>query len=63
MIELPSMENDFDYAEYGTYGALCYSGTIDPETGYGIATWRFSRLIDPKQVIKVTINGTDYNMN
>lgn len=63
VIELPSMENDFAYAEYGTYGALSYSGTIDPETGYGIATWRFSRLIDPKQVIKVTINETDYNMN
>lgn len=63
VIELPSLENDFAYAEYGTYGALSYSGTIDPETGYGILTWRFSRLIDPGMVLKVTINGTDYNLD
>lgn len=62
VIELAAMNNEFSCTDYGTYGALHTSGSIDPRTGYGIYIWAFSRLIDPEQVEKVTINGIDYNV-
>ena len=62
VIELAAMNNEFSYTDYGTYGALHTSGSIDPRTGYGIHIWAFSRLIDPEQVEKVTINGIDYDV-
>lgn len=63
VIALPSRENEYACTEYGSYGALSYASSVNPDTGYGIYTCSFSRLIDPEQVLKVTINGTDYNVN
>ena len=60
VVELASISNDHTYADYGTYGTLHSGGSIDPETGYGVSSWTFSRLIDPEQVEKITINGTEF---
>lgn len=55
-------ENGFVPENYGTYGFLSVSGLLNPEDWYGVRTLLFSKLIDPEQVEKVSVNGIDYYM-
>lgn len=55
-------ENGFVPEDYGTYGFLSVSGSLSPEDGYGVRSMLFSKLIDPEQVEKVSVNGIDYFM-
>ena len=55
-------ENGFVFKPFGEYGFLTVSSGVDPESGYGVRTMLFSRLIDLEQVKTVTVNGIPYSM-
>lgn len=57
--ELAAPANGYRKTEYGSLGALSFSGTTNDD-GCIKYSWLFSQLIEPEEVRSVTINGTEY---
>ena len=58
--DLASVENGYEYSDYGTYGSMSSSDIGMPEEDRTKKTWLFSQLIDLDELASITVCGVTY---